>query len=82
MILFRDVVNDAVCGPWRVLAGWNGMQNWDGLRAWMEAEGGWDFGKLEVGSFDGRLMNYGDRLQFKVESRDGVMEVDSGKEVV
>ena len=84
-IYFRQVVNDVVCGPWYLLKGWDGLQNLEGLKDWMEGQvlkgEGWDFCQLSVGSWDGRFMNYGKFMQFKVEAREGVLEVDVGEEV-
>jgi len=74
-VLFRDVVNDAVVGPWVI----DWVPDADpplrehsitGLREWMACVGDYDSEKLEgpLLPFDEHLWNYGLRMQFWVPS--------------
>jgi len=72
VILYRDVVNDAVVGAWK--ADWRDDDEPDirdhtieGLREWMRERGGYELSKLaSVAPFDEHLWNYGMRQQFWV----------------
>ena len=73
VILYREVVNDAVVRAWVI--DWTGgddppirEHSIEGLREWMEASGGYDLSKLSgpLKPFDAHLWNYGLRQQFWV----------------
>jgi hypothetical protein len=78
VILWRDVVNDAVVGPWKKLL--DVREHTDaGLREWMcncrEQLGSvWDPSLITPGGYDPHLRNYGLRLQFWVP--DSEQDVD------
>jgi hypothetical protein len=64
VILWRQVVNDAVVGPWQELVGVREHTE-VGLKEWMRSSPeGWAPEFIEPGGFDHRLRNYGLRLQF------------------
>ena len=80
-VQWRDVVNDAVVGPWYDVDFPVSPPTLAGLKAAlarpeMRAQG-WDPDRLEwPGGWDGHLVNYGLRLQFRILSTGEAAVVD------